>query len=112
LQLDRQRPQYFGQFAGWFGVHEHKNVTTTNLVWGGDGGAGAGCSTPGFNTVKAVFPLVLVEVTKKVFYATPMHTAGRRQRTRGREHLIHRRAARFSHADRIAHADAAVPLSR
>ena len=48
--------------------------------------------------------LVLVEVTKKVFYAEPMHLAGQPQRTRGREHRIHRRAARFSHAGSIAHA--------
>ena len=56
--------------------------------------------------------LVLVEVTKKVFYAEPMHTTGQRQRTRGREHRIHRRAARFSHGDRIAQANAAAPLAR
>ncbi len=55
--------------------------------------------------------LVLVEVTKKVFYAEPMHTTGQRQRTRGREHRIHRRAARFSHGDRIAQANTAVPLA-
>ena len=61
--------------------------------------------------VMTVAYLVLVEVTKKVFYAASMHPAGQRQRTRGREHRIHRRAARFSHADRIAHArvDAATP---
>ena len=55
--------------------------------------------------------LVLVELTKKVFYADPMHLAGQPHRTRGREHRIHRRAARFSHAGRIAHArvDAATP---
>jgi Mg2+-importing ATPase len=46
--------------------------------------------------------LVLVEVTKTVFYADPMHLAGRPHRTRGREHRIHRRAARFSHSGRIA----------
>jgi P-type Mg2+ transporter len=41
--------------------------------------------------------LVLVEFTKKVFYAEPVHLADAAQRTRGREHRIHRRAARFSH---------------
>ena len=46
--------------------------------------------------------LVLVEVTKTVFYADPMHLAGRPHRTRGHEHRIHRRAARFSHSGRIA----------
>ncbi|WP_170313169.1 magnesium-translocating P-type ATPase [Mycolicibacterium anyangense] len=45
--------------------------------------------------------LVLVEITKKVFYAEPMHTAGESVRTRGREHRIHRRAARFSHGGRL-----------
>jgi P-type Mg2+ transporter len=45
--------------------------------------------------------LVLVEVTKKVFYADPMHFAGRPHRTRGREHRIHRRAARFNHNGRL-----------
>jgi Mg2+-importing ATPase len=62
--------------------------------------------------VMTVAYLVLVEVTKKVFYAAPMHTTGQRQRTRGREHRIHRRAARFSHGDRIAHANTAAPLAR
>jgi P-type Mg2+ transporter len=62
--------------------------------------------------VMTVAYLVLVEVTKKVFYAAPMHTTGPRQRTRGREHRIHRRAARFSHAGRIAPANTAVPLTR
>jgi P-type Mg2+ transporter len=61
--------------------------------------------------VMTVAYLVLVEVTKKVFYAASTHPAGQRQRTRGREHRIHRRAARFSHADSITHAriDAATP---
>jgi Mg2+-importing ATPase len=45
--------------------------------------------------------LVLVEVTKKMFYAASIHSAGTPQRTRGRAHRIHRRAARFSHAGRI-----------
>ncbi len=48
--------------------------------------------------VMTVAYLVLVEVTKKVFYADPMHLHGQPDRTRGREHRIHRRAARFSHA--------------
>jgi Mg2+-importing ATPase len=47
--------------------------------------------------VLTVAYLILVEITKKVFYADPMHLAGTPQRTRGREHRIHRRAARFSH---------------
>ena len=49
--------------------------------------------------------LLLVEMMKTVFYADPMHLhlAGAPHRTRGREHRIHRRAARFSHAGRIAH---------
>nr|WP_144418505.1 magnesium-translocating P-type ATPase [Mycobacterium sp. EPa45] len=41
--------------------------------------------------------LALVEMTKMVFYAEPMHPAGPPQRIRGREHRIGRRAARFSH---------------
>ena len=47
--------------------------------------------------------LVMVEMMKTVFYADPMHLAGAPRRTRGREHRIHRQAARFSHAGRIAH---------
>jgi len=47
--------------------------------------------------------LLLVEMMKTVFYADPMHLAAAPHRTRGREHRIHRRAARFSHAGRIAH---------
>ena len=47
--------------------------------------------------------LVMVEMMKTVFYGDPMHLAGAPRRTRGREHRIHRRAARFSHAGRIAH---------
>jgi Mg2+-importing ATPase len=46
--------------------------------------------------------LVLVEVTKKVFYTDPMHLVGPPRRVRGREHRIQRRAARFSHGDRIS----------
>jgi Mg2+-importing ATPase len=42
--------------------------------------------------------LVLVEVTKKVFYSDPIHLHGQPHRTRGRQHRINRRAARFSHA--------------
>jgi Mg2+-importing ATPase len=42
--------------------------------------------------------LVLVEATKKIFYTDPLHLAGMPLRTRGHEHRIHRRAARFSHA--------------
>ncbi|SBS73485.1 Magnesium-transporting ATPase, P-type 1 [uncultured Mycobacterium sp.] len=45
--------------------------------------------------------LVLVEITKKVFYAEPTRAADAPQRTRGREHRIHRRAARFSHSGRL-----------
>jgi Mg2+-importing ATPase len=40
-----------------------------------------------------------VEITKKVFYADPMHLAGTSECTRGREHRIHGRAVRFSHGD-------------
>ena len=46
--------------------------------------------------------LVLVEVTKTVFYADPMHLAGQPHRTRGHKHRIQRRAARFSHSGWIA----------
>lgn len=46
--------------------------------------------------------LILVEFTKKWFYAEQIREAGRPQRTRGREHRIHRRAARFSQAGAIA----------
>ncbi len=45
--------------------------------------------------------LVLVEVTKMVFYAEPIRVAGQPHRTRGHEHRVHRRAARFSHPDRL-----------
>ena len=45
--------------------------------------------------------LVLVEVTKKWFYSEPIQVAGQPHRTRGREHRIHRRAARFSHPGRL-----------
>ena len=45
--------------------------------------------------------LILVEVTKMMFYAEPIRLAGQPLRTRGREHRIHRRAARFSHPGRL-----------
>ncbi|MGD9513440.1 cation transporting ATPase C-terminal domain-containing protein, partial [Mycolicibacterium sp.] len=44
--------------------------------------------------------LVLVDVTKTMFYAEPMHPAGPPKRTRGHAHRVHRRAARFSHPGR------------
>ena len=47
--------------------------------------------------------LALVEATKKVFYADPMHLAGQPKRVRGRAHRIERRAAKFTrHASRPA----------
>jgi Mg2+-importing ATPase len=46
--------------------------------------------------------LVLVEVTKAVFYADPLHVTGQPHRTRGHTHRIQRRAARFSHSGPIA----------
>jgi Mg2+-importing ATPase len=46
--------------------------------------------------VMTVFYLVLVEATKRVFYAEPIHEYRSARRTRGLEHRIHRRAARFS----------------
>jgi Mg2+-importing ATPase len=45
--------------------------------------------------------LVLVEITKLTFYAEPGHFVGPLLRTRGREHRISRRAARFSHSGRL-----------
>lgn len=45
--------------------------------------------------VLTVAYLVLVELTKLVFYADPMHLAGQPRRTRGRVHRVERRAARF-----------------
>ena len=45
--------------------------------------------------------LVLVEVTKSAFYSEPIRLAGQPHRTRGHEHRIHRRAARFSHPGRL-----------
>jgi Mg2+-importing ATPase len=41
--------------------------------------------------------LILVEITKKMFYADPGRLAGESRRLRGRQHRIQRRAARFSH---------------
>jgi Mg2+-importing ATPase len=46
--------------------------------------------------------LVLVEFTKKAFYADPDHLTRQPHRIRGREHRIHRRAARLSHGGRIS----------
>ncbi len=40
--------------------------------------------------------LVLVDITKTVFYAEPMRAADQPHRTRGHAHRVHRRAARFS----------------
>ncbi len=48
--------------------------------------------------------LILVEVTKKMFYADPIHLTEHPSRKRGREHRIQRRAARFSHGGTIADA--------
>jgi Mg2+-importing ATPase len=48
--------------------------------------------------VMAIAYLALVEATKYVFYTDPIHMPGQPRRTRGVEHRIHRRAARFSHA--------------
>ncbi len=45
--------------------------------------------------------LVLVEITKTLFYLEPIPLAGQPHRTRGDRHRIHRRAARFSHSGRI-----------
>ena len=45
--------------------------------------------------------LVLVEVTKAMFYAEPLRFGVVPGRTRGLEHRIHRRAARFSHGARL-----------
>ena len=45
--------------------------------------------------------LVLVEVTKAMFYAEPIRAPGLPRRTRGRAHRIGRRAARFSHSGRL-----------
>ena len=54
--------------------------------------------------------LILVEFTKTWFYAEQARLAEKPQRTRGREHRIHRRAARFSHGSRLPErADAPPP---
>ena len=45
--------------------------------------------------VLTVAYLVLVEITKKIFYTDPMHLAGPPVRTRGRPHRIQRRASRW-----------------
>lgn len=45
--------------------------------------------------------LVLVDVTKTMFYSEPTKSAGESHRTRGQAHRVHRRAARFSHAARL-----------
>lgn len=45
--------------------------------------------------------LVLVEFTKRMFYAEPVRAGVPSRRTRGREHRIGRRAARFSHPGRL-----------
>lgn len=42
--------------------------------------------------------LVLVDLTKKVFYSEPMRVFGQPYRTRGLSHRIQRRAARFVHS--------------
>jgi len=45
--------------------------------------------------------LLLVEITKAAFYAEPVRPAGPVPRTRGIEHRIGRRAAKFSHPGRL-----------
>ena len=45
--------------------------------------------------------LILVEVTKVLFYREPMRAPGPVERTRGRAHRINRRASRFSHGGRL-----------
>ena len=51
----------------------------------------------GVLTLFVVTYLVLVEITKRVFYAEPVRPGGPAPRTRGRAHRIGRRASRFSH---------------
>lgn len=46
--------------------------------------------------------LVLVDLTKTAFYTEPIRLAGQPHRTRGHEHRVHRRAARFSHPGRLS----------
>lgn len=48
--------------------------------------------------VMTVAYLVIVELTKKVFSSEPVRLSGQPDHTRGEEHRIHRRAARFNHA--------------
>lgn len=52
-------------------------------------------------TLFVVIYLVLVEITKRVFYAEPVRSAGPSVRTRGHAHRIGRRAARFSHPGQL-----------
>jgi P-type Mg2+ transporter len=47
--------------------------------------------------------LILVEITKKVFYADRGRLTGQPRRSRGLQHRIQRRAARFSHGGTIPH---------
>jgi Mg2+-importing ATPase len=56
--------------------------------------------------------LVLVEITKKFFYADPVHLVGHPHRRRGREHRIARRAARFSQGGQLTGAGTKGPISR
>jgi P-type Mg2+ transporter len=55
--------------------------------------------------------LVLIEFGKRIFYRRAAHTSPSRRRY---SHMrsVRRRATRFSHTDRIAHANTAVPLAR
>jgi Mg2+-importing ATPase len=62
-------------------------------------------------TALAIGYLILVDVTKAVFYAEPSHGDGAPHRTRGHAHRVHRRAARFSHADQLP-ASSRGPASR
>lgn len=48
--------------------------------------------------VMTIVYLVLVEFTKHIFYSDALNLTQRPHRTRGHEHRINRRAARFSHA--------------
>ena len=56
--------------------------------------------------------LALVEITKRLFYSEPVRVAGQPRRTRGLEHRIHRRAARFSHAGKLPAPSIVMPVSR
>jgi Mg2+-importing ATPase len=53
----------------------------------------------------AVGYLLLVEAVKLFFYTEPMRMAGSPRRTRGSEHRVQRRAARFSHPGRLPGVD-------